>query len=82
VEFNCVHLSFQSKEMRAEDFQLQVPEGSEWRTVAAVTGNEDRRRVLVFDRVSAATLRLVIAKARPAMGVCETRVYDESGGMK
>ena len=82
VAFNCVHVSFQAKEMRGEDFQLQVPEGADWRTVATVTGNEDRRRVMVFDRVTATKLRLVVARGRPAMGVCELRVYDEMSGTK
>lgn len=82
VGFNCVHVSFQSKELRAEDFLLQVPEGDGWRTVVSVTGNEDRRRVLGFDRFNAPKLRVVVVKGRPAMGVCEVRVYDERSGMK
>ena len=82
VAFNTVHVSFQSQEMRGEDFQLQVCEGANWRTVASVTANEDRRRVLAFNRVTAAKLRLVIGKGRSAMGVCELRAYDETDGEK
>ena len=63
--------------MRAEDFRIDVASGDDWQTVAEVSGNADRRRVLSFPPVAAAKLRLVITKARSEMGVCEIRVYDE-----
>ena len=77
VDFNCVHVSFQSKAMRADDFRLEVPEGDRWRPIAEVRDNDQRRRVIYFERVRASKLRLVIAKAQAGMGVCEVRVYDE-----
>lgn len=77
VALDTVHVSFQSKAMRAEAFRIEVADGDAWRTVAEVTGNPDRRRVLRFDRVTAAKLRLVITEAREGMGVCEIRAYDE-----
>jgi len=74
---NCVHVIFQSKQMRAEDFRVEVGGGDQWRTVADVKENFDRRCVLTFDRTTAAKVRLVITKAKADMGVCELRAYDE-----
>ena len=79
MQFDCVHVSFQSKAMRADDFRIEAGDGEQWRTVADVKDNTDRRRVLSFERTVAAKLRLVITKARPDMGVCEIRMYDEPG---
>jgi hypothetical protein len=79
VGFNTVHVSFQSKELRAEDFRIEVAAGDDWRPVAELRGNLDRRCVLGLQPVRAAKLRLVITKAKPGMGVCEIRVYDEAG---
>ena len=77
VEFNTVYLSFQTKQMRAEDFRLEAFDGQNWQPLATVQGNKDRRRVVRFDRTKASQLRLVILKAADDMGVCEIRVYDE-----
>ena len=77
VKFNCVHVSFQSRTMRADDFRVEVPQHDGWRAVAEVTGNADRRRVLRFDPATATRLRLVLNKLQPDAGVCEIRVYDE-----
>jgi hypothetical protein len=77
VEFNTVHLSFQTKQMRAEDFRLEAFDGQKWQPLATVQGNKDRRRIVRFDRTKASQLRLVILKAADDMGVCEIRVYDE-----
>ena len=74
---NCVQVSFQSKPMRAEDFRIEAASNGGWATVADVQENLERRRVLTFPRTTATKLRLVITKARPDMGVCEIRVYDE-----
>jgi len=74
---DTVHVSFQSQSMRAEDFEIQVEKDGAWRTVAQVTGNQDRRRVISFPRTTTRKLRLVVAKAQPEMGVCEIRAYDE-----
>lgn len=77
VPFNTVHVSFQTKADRAVDFRLEVPEKDGWRTLAAVQGNAQRRRVIAFERTKATALRLVVEKAAGDMGVCEIRVYDE-----
>jgi hypothetical protein len=77
VAFDCVHVSFQSKAMRGEDFRIETADGDGWKTAIAVAGNKDRRRVLCFEPTKAAKLRLVVTKAAPDMGVCEIRVYDE-----
>lgn len=77
VSFNTVHVSFQTKADRGVDFRLEVPAGKGWKTVATVRDNAQRRRVIAFDRLKAAQLRLVIEKAAGEMGVCEIRVYDE-----
>jgi hypothetical protein len=77
VTFDTVHVSFQSREMRADRFRLQIPQGEQWKTIAEVTDNAARRRVIQFPEVTADRLRLTIEAARPNMGVCEIRVYDE-----
>ncbi len=77
VEFNTVHVSFQTRQMRAEDFRLEAFDGQQWRQLATVQANKDRRRVVRFDRTKASQLRLVILKAADDMGVCEIRVYNE-----
>jgi len=77
VTFNTVHVAFQTQEHRAVAFRLEVPRGEAWQSVAEVTGNVQRRRVLRFEPTKAARLRLVIAEAQPEMGVCEIRVYHE-----
>lgn len=77
VSLDAVHVSFQSQQMRADAFRLEVPQADGWKTLAEVTDNSQRRRVLTFDVVRANRLRLVITKAQPNMGVCEIRAYDE-----
>jgi hypothetical protein len=77
VTFNSVHVSFQTRELRANAFRLQVPRGDDWQTVAEVKGNLQRRRVIRFEPTKAARLRLEITEAQPDMGVCEIRVYQE-----
>ncbi len=77
VEVNAVHVSFQSSAMRAEDFRIEAAEGDQWKTLATIAGNKDRRRVISFERVKVAKLRLVVIKAAPDMGVCEIRAYGE-----
>jgi len=80
VTFNRLHVSFQSKEMRATEFRFEVPDGSGWRPIAEVRENSDRRRVLSFAEVTADKVRLVILAARAQMGVCEIRVYRDPDG--
>lgn len=77
IEFNTVHVSFQTKANRAVDFRLEVFDG-QWRPVATIENNADRRRVISLPRTKAFKLRLVVLKATADAGVCEIRVYDES----
>jgi hypothetical protein len=77
ARFNTVHVTFQSKDMRAEQFRLETFEAGQWRAVAEVVDNPDRRRVLSFAPQTAQKLRLVLVKAKRDAGVCEIRVYDE-----
>ncbi len=77
VTFDTVHISFQTHDLRADDFRLEVPQDSRWKTIAEVRNNRSRRCVISFPEVKAERLRLVIETARPDMGVCEIRVYDE-----
>lgn len=79
VELNTVHVSFQAKTMRAEDFRIEAADGGTWKTLATVQDNKDRRRVISFARTKAQKLRLVVTKAPEDMGVCEIRVYDGQG---
>jgi hypothetical protein len=80
VKFNTVHVSFQSKLMRADDFDIQIGRDDGWVTVLEVRDNFDRRRVLTFPAVTSDRLRIVIRRAQPEMGICEIRVYDENDG--
>lgn len=77
VTFNTVHVSFQTREHRATAFRVEVPQGGAWHSVAEVSGNAQRRRVLCFEPVKTDRLRLVITEAKPEMGVCEIRAYHE-----
>jgi len=76
VDFNTVHVSFQSQAMRAEVFRIEVPQDGAWQTVAKVLDNDKRRCVLRLDPTIADRLRIVIERARPNMGICEIRVYN------
>lgn len=84
LEFCTVHVSFQLREMAARAYRIEVSSGGvDWKTVASVENNEQRRRVHSFDRVNADRVRLVLTKpgfegASPR--VCEIRVYDEPQG--
>jgi len=77
VAFNCIHVAFQTQELRADAFRIEVPQGDAWKAIAEVKGNLQRRCVLRFEPVKAARLRLVVTEAKPDMGVCEIRVYHE-----
>lgn len=78
VRFDTVHVAFQSQELRADAFRLEVFRDNAWQTIANVTGNFARRRVLSVKPTTAAKLRLVVTEAPEGMGVCEIRVYDEA----
>ena len=76
-KFNTVHVTFQSKALRAKDFTVEGLVDGTWKTLADVKDNDDRRRVLTFEPVKAARLRLTLVKALPETGVCEIRIYNE-----
>ncbi|GAB6166274.1 hypothetical protein JCM19992_22740 [Thermostilla marina] len=76
-EFNTVHISFQSMTMRADDFDIAVPDGDGWRTIAEIRDNTMRRRVVTFRTVRANRLRVIVQKAQQEMGICEIRIYHE-----
>ena len=74
VEFNMVHVSFQTVALSPRRFAVEAHVGGAWKQIALVADNRHRRHVLGLDRVSASKVRIVLAEAR---GVCEIRVYDE-----
>ena len=75
VTLNCVHISFQTKALRADAFRIEAADGDTWRTLAQVADNTHRRRLIDVDRTTTPKLRLVLSKAQPGAGVCEIRVY-------
>ncbi len=81
VRFAVVHVTFQRADIAPAGYELQVPRGPRWATIAAVRDNALRRRVHTFEPVTAERLRLVIT-APPKSGkppaVCEIRVYREA----
>lgn len=79
VEFDTVHISFQSRALAANDFALSVWRDGQWQPLVRVTDNAQRRCVLTVPTTRAERLRLTIEKAPPEMGVCEIRVYHEEG---
>ena len=61
------------------DYQLDVERDGEWQTVAAVTGNYQRRRVHRLGRLAGVTaLRLQVSATHGVdhARVCEIRVYE------
>lgn len=71
--FNTVHVTFFTRALAPERFDVETWDGQAWRPVAA-PAQRLRRHVLAFDRVTASKLRVTLPA--PA-GVCEIRVYDE-----
>ena len=74
VEFNMVHVSFQTADQAPSKFTVEAWGDGSWKQIAQVSDNRHRRHVLGLDRVAASKLRVVIAEDR---GICEIRVYDE-----
>ena len=74
VEFNVVHVAFQTAERAPREFSVEVRQKDRWEPVARVAANRHRRHVLGLDRVRTSALRVVLAQ--PA-AVCEIRVYAE-----
>jgi hypothetical protein len=74
VDFNVVHVSFQTADLAPREFAVEAWIDGAWKQIAQVSDNRHRRHVLGLDRVAASKLRVVLAEA---LGVCEIRVYDE-----
>jgi hypothetical protein len=84
ARFNTVHVTFQLASMAAAVYRLDVStSGEDWRTVARVSDNKQRRRVHSFEPVTADRLRLVLESPSTSGSlprVCEIRVYHEPPG--
>jgi len=82
VQFNTARVTFQLANLAAAAYKLDAStDGKDWRTVARVAGNKQRRRVHTFAPVTADRLRLVIEEHSTSgtlPRVCEIRVYDEA----
>jgi hypothetical protein len=68
--------------MCAADFAVQVNSSGEWKTVAEINGNNDRRRVIKFQPVQTDKVRLVLQRVIGETGVCEIRLYNETESCK
>lgn len=77
VEFDTVHISFQSRQLAASDFSLSALVDGQWQSLTRVADNTQRRCVLTVPPTRADRLRLTVEKAPAEMGVCEIRVYRE-----
>jgi hypothetical protein len=74
---DTVAVSFQTKLLRADDFQVEVWKDGQWQRVSELSGNKLRRCVVRFDPVKTSKMRLVLTKIQPDAGVCEIRAYHE-----
>ena len=74
VEFNVVHVVFQTAGLAPREFTVEAWVDGAWKRIAQVSNNRHRRHVLGLDRVVASKLRVVLAENR---GICEIRIYDE-----
>jgi hypothetical protein len=74
VQFNVVHVCFQTVNLSPRQFALEVWQADHWLPIATVTENRHRRHVLGLDRLTTDRLRLVLQEP---LAVCEIRVYDE-----
>jgi hypothetical protein len=77
AELNTLHVSFQTRNDRGVDFDVQVLRDGQWQNVVEVRDNTDRRRVLTFPAVRTDKVRLVLLKTAGNVGVCEIRLYRE-----
>jgi len=75
VEFNVVHVTFQTADIAPRWFSVEARIENIWKPLAEISENRHRRHVLGFDKpISADALRVV--EHEPA-GICEIRVYKE-----
>jgi hypothetical protein len=77
VPLNAVHLTFQTKALAATAFRVEAEVGDGWGLLAAVSGPQQRRHVLAFDRIGTSRLRVVLVDAPQGAAICQVRVYDE-----
>lgn len=61
------------------DYQVQVLEGNEWKTVADVKGNYQRRRIHRFGSVDTSKIRVLVSATNgdPSARIYEVRAYNE-----
>lgn len=71
------HISFQTRLSRGVDFNVEAMVGGEWKKVAEIRDNLDRRRVIRFPAVTAQKVRIVFEKTGGNFGVCEIRLYGD-----
>jgi hypothetical protein len=76
-QVNSVHVSFQKRGSRADDFTVDAWVEDAWKTVANMVENKYRRCVLNFQTLKTDKIRLVITKASPRLAVCEIRIHNE-----
>jgi hypothetical protein len=74
TSINAVHVT---SEEQCVDFRVEAFVKDNWRQVAQVTGNRDRRVVLRFDPVHTQHIRLVATGAHKRFVLCEVRLYSE-----
>lgn len=91
VEFNQVQITFDTDANRrvglplfrypecVKRYEIAVPEGGGWKTIAAENDNYFRRRVHAVERTNSNRLRITIHETNGARAarIYEVRVYDE-----
>ena len=63
----------------ARDYQIQIYDGSAWKTVADVKGNYQRRRIHLFPQIEGSKVKVVVTETNgdPSARIYEIRVYHE-----
>lgn len=74
TRINTIHVT---SEEQCADFRVEAFVEDDWRLIAQVTGNRDRRVVLRFDPVNTNHIRLVATGANNLFVLCEVRLYSE-----
>lgn len=79
------HCSWEHKDVErmvpesVRDYEVQVSDGSEWKTIVQVSRNYQRRRIHRFPEANASKLRVVVNKTNgdKSARIFEVRVYNE-----
>jgi len=74
TRINTIHVT---SEEQSADFQVEAFVRKKWKQIAEVTGNEDRRVVVHFDRINTDQIRLVATARYYRFVLCEVRLYYE-----